>query len=521
MIQGRPTHVAAATAVWPRRIALTLIALAIALLVLVRVTVTDPRVHVRWTAGISDAARTALEARYALGDGQPVEGTTWRYALRDSSRDNVRALIADPAVDDTSYLDRNAMTSEGRRVNVAVRYPLSDLLSSPAQLLGLHQSLWLLLSGGGLLWIARATSLARRRTGTLAVLLFVLGVALALPLDPARVTMGGSADHVRSRTDFEAWWGGRVRFEKHLSQVILLRVYEELGPAANAPERAVIAMTRGATLWFVLSALAVGVLEAWSPHAIRYLGLALLAPATMLYFGWRELGYVSLNVATFPLLVRGLAGEGMRLEAGSAVAGLGAALHGSGLVALAGAWLAAAGTPGAPSERALRTLRAVAWGVAAYVGWIALYVILLKLPVAPDPGAAAYSPWRPWSEDEVRLGRVSAAILSPTGARDIAMTAWIVGAPLLAVAASLWRRHPHEVRTALLFAPPSILFVLFRWPFEGVGGGMDLVVAGFPALYGLLWVCARDARRTGIAAALLASAHYAFWRVVLDERFEP
>ncbi len=39
---------------------------------------------------------------------------------------------------------------------------------------------------------------------------------------------------------------------------------------------------------------------------LRYLGLVLLAPATLLYFGYRELGYLSLNVAAFPLLCTGL-----------------------------------------------------------------------------------------------------------------------------------------------------------------------------------------------------------------------
>jgi hypothetical protein len=49
---------------------------------------------------------------------------------------------------------------------------------------------------------------------------------------------------------------------------------------------------------------------------------------------------------------------------------------------------------------------------------------------------------------------------------------------------------------------------------------MDLVVAGFPALYALAWVCAHDSRRTNLAAMLLISAHYAFWRVVLDQQFQ-
>jgi hypothetical protein len=50
---------------------------------------------------------------------------------------------------------------------------------------------------------------------------------------------------------------------------------------------------------------------------------------------------------------------------------------------------------------------------------------------------------------------------------------------------------------------------------------MDLVVAGFPALYALAWVCAGSSRTTTMAAAFLVSAHYAFWRVVLDDRFIP
>ena len=66
-----------------------------------------------------------------------------------------------------------------------------------------------------------------------------------------------------------------------------------------------------------------------------------------------------------------------------------------------------------------------------------------------------------------------------------------------------------------------MLFLIFRWPFDGIGGGMDLVAAGFPALYALAWVAAHDDKRATIAAALLVSAHYGFWRVVLDERFQP
>jgi hypothetical protein len=150
-----------------------------------------------------------------------------------------------------------------------------------------------------------------------------------------------------------------------------------------------------------------------------------------------------------------------------------------------------------------------------------IYVVVMKLSIQPDVGAGAVNGWRPWSTDEMRLGRRAAAILSATGARDLSMSAWIVGVPLVAVAASLGRRYPAELRMALWYLPPSLLFLIFRWPFDGIGSGMDLVAAGFPALYALAWVCAHDEKRTNIAAVLLVTAHYAFWRVVLDDRFQP
>jgi hypothetical protein len=496
---------------------------AVALAALVRVTVTDPRVHVRWDESLDGFARAIRENTYGLNNGLRVDGptNTWRYELGDLSRDNIRALLQDEAVADVAYVDRDTLSSEGRVVDIALRYPYSDLLDSPWELRRLHRSAWLLLAGGVLLWGARLADRRRRRRLTVATLLLVGALMSLFPHDPAFVTMGGSADHVRSRADFEEWFGGRVRFEKHLSQVMLLQFYGRSGATEAAPQQAVVAMTRVATAWFVACALGISFLESWSPLVLRYLGLALLAPSALLYFGWRELGYLSLNVAAFPLLVRGMREAGMRLEAGSVLIGLGAALHGSGLVAFAGAVLAALGTAGSASDRAGRFLRVAAWGTAAYVGWIAIYVIVLNLPISPDPGPVAFSSWRPWFLGDLRAGRVAAPILSATGARDVAMSVWIVGAPLLAVALSLWRHYPPQVRAALWYLPPSILFVVFRWPFEGVGGGMDLVVAGFPAFYALAWVCAHDVKRTSIAAALLASAHYAFWRVVFDQRFEP
>jgi hypothetical protein len=146
-------------------------------------------------------------------------------------------------------------------------------------------------------------------------------------------------------------------------------------------------------------------------------------------------------------------------------------------------------------------------------------LIVWKVPIVA--GHANAIPWRPWLVDEFspQWDRINAAILSVTGGRDVLFEGWVVGASLLAVAASLWRRHRDEVRVALCYSVPSIIFLILFWPIQGLGPEMDLVVAAFPATYALAWLCAHEQRHTTIAAVLLASAHLAFWRIVLDARF--
>ena len=508
-----------------KRFLMVLAAVLIAALALIQVTITGPRVTVRWRADISPSDRAALEQQYDLRNGLPDEGATWRYELRDRSRENISALVHDPAAADTGYIDRTNLTAPELEVRVTMRplpFPLSsdNRFEDPWQLFQL-QSLWLLLSGGGLLLVARAGGERRRRSLTIGTLLMVGVLAYAFPIDPPLLRMGDANTYTGSRSNFEAYAGVReVRFEAHLSHAILGWLYRLVDdPTEEAPERALRTLMRGATAWFVLSALGIGFVERWSPVVVRYLGLALLAPSALLYFGYRELGHLSLNVAAFPLLLRGLRDGSRRLEAGSLLSGLGAALHGFGLLSLVGAWIAALTTRARLVDRVGRALRIAAWGTAVYLGWIAVYAIILKLPIVP--GHADSIPWRPWLVDDIsdRASRVNAAILTTTGGRDLLFTAWVVGAPLLAVAASFWRQYGDDVRTALWYSLPSVIFTVLFWPIQGVGVEMDLVFAAFPALYALTWVCAHDARRTKIAAWLLVSAHLAFWRIVLDTRF--
>ena len=479
------------------------------------ISLIPPRVTVRWGDEVSAVERVALERRYRLESGQPTEGTTWQYGLLDRSRDNVRAIVSDPAVSDTGYIDRPTFEAPRWRIEVSASRARFLLGPAPSELIQ-PQSLLLFAVGLTLLWAAGAAKLGRRRLLGVAALLIVGGLAYLWPLhQPLR--MGDSETYVASRESFGVYSGVRqIRFEAHLSHAILGRLDSAFGSTAETPRQALDWLMRGATAWFVLSAMAIGVVERWSPVVLRYLGLALLAPSTLLFFGYRELGHLSLNVAVFPLILRGLQSGGRRLEVGSVLGGLGAALHGFGLLALAGVGLVACAVPVRLVDRARLVLRLAVWGTAAYLGWVAIYLIIFNLPLVP--GHTESIPLRPWLIDAVS-DRVNVAIFSRLGGRDIFFSAWAVGVPLLAVTATMWRERREETRAALLYAVPSVIFFVLFWPIQGLGWEMDLVFAAFPAGYALAWVCAHDARRAAVASLLLISAHMAFWRIVLSSDF--
>lgn len=498
------------------RTLLALVGLVLLAAALVDVDVLEPRIHVRWREGMSDAERRERERRYSLEAGEPLQETTWRYELLDRSERNVRAIVEDPAVVDTAYIDRPTLTAPAREMAVGFHRVRALVGPRPARLLQL-QSVACLAAGALLLWAATLEPVGRRRAAAVAIMAALGVAAYALPLDGEVVRMGDADTYTASRASFENYSGVReIRFEAHLSHAILGRIYDALGRTDESPAQAMHALTIGATAFFLVAALAVAAVESWSPAVLRYVGLVVIGPAALVYFGYRELGHLSLNLATFPLLVRGVTRGTAHLEASGVLAGLGTALHGFGLLSIAGAGLATAGArlPLAPRVRAL--FRFAPWAVAAYLGWIAIYMIVLKLPVVG--GHAESIPLRPWFADIV-TDRVNAAIFSALGARDVIVTALVVGMPLLGVVGASMRRFPAEARMALLYAIPSAAFAVLFWPIQGLAVEMDLVFATFPAVYALAWACAHDRRSTLVAAAFLAFAHLVFWRIVLDSAF--
>ena len=69
----------------------------------------SPPFDIRWTPDVDDASRLRLEAELGLADARRVErdatGRTWAYRLRRPTRDRVRTVLMNAAVEDTARID--------------------------------------------------------------------------------------------------------------------------------------------------------------------------------------------------------------------------------------------------------------------------------------------------------------------------------------------------------------------------------------------------------------------------------
>lgn len=83
-------------------------------------------IHVRWAPDTDGGIRRELEEQLGLTGGVLRGDTTWGYVLHDVSRDNIRALVTDPAVEDTHQLHRTAYRPGyfSPRLPYATSYPL-------------------------------------------------------------------------------------------------------------------------------------------------------------------------------------------------------------------------------------------------------------------------------------------------------------------------------------------------------------------------------------------------------------
>ena len=88
-----------------------------------------PRNVVRWAPGTSDDDRETIERSFGLAAGNTEDDRTWEYDLLDTSQANVRALLNQPLVEDTSGIDRSTALVVPRDLDMA---PEPALVEEPS-----------------------------------------------------------------------------------------------------------------------------------------------------------------------------------------------------------------------------------------------------------------------------------------------------------------------------------------------------------------------------------------------------
>lgn len=363
----------------------------------------------------------------------------------------------------------------------------------------------------GLFAASFASETPRRRTISLTLLGGLLAGMLAWRLDLS-VPMGDyQSNYVSSQDSFRQYTGiDEVQFQSHLGSTIVGLIYRVLGSDGADMTRAFAAYAGIASIVLVASLVSVAALDRWSPRALRYQAIAVAAPPTLLFFGYRELAYEPLALAAlaFPLILTGLHGDGRRLKAAGLLLGLGAALHGYALFGLLGGVLLVLFGSRGGRERLGAALDVAVYGVAAYLVWVPLYLIVEKLSILP--GHTGSIPFRPLFHKTIAEHRYNWPIFSLHGGREVAIMA-AAGGPLLYIPAAMARVPRHVKRAALLAAVPVLAFYLDFWPVQGIGQDADLAFGTFPVLFALAWLAAERRRTAAIAVTLLVLAQPLFW----------
>jgi hypothetical protein len=377
---------------------------------------------------------------------------------------------------------------------------------------------------GSLLLVGAGLKMASwRAVFTTVVATVLLACAFVLPMPVGPFLMGDGTSIIRDRADFEdiVRPEGQVRFSAHLAYRLLDRIDAALGSTPTSPVRSYQTLSWLAGLVVTVSLLCLAATELWSPRAVRYTALSILAPVTLMYFGYLEVGYLALSAAAFPFVARDLDnGEGLTagLLAGSVLFGLGAAMHGVGYLGIAG-MCAAILAADLPIRRRLVLATALgAIAVGAALIWLWYYLAVLGLDVIPHH-AIGGAIWKPLWEAREAESRILHPLFSTFAVRDLLLSGFVAGVPLLLVVLFLAKEWRRQSRLALAFTVPSLAFFVFFWPVQGIAIEMDMIVAAFPALYPLLWICAHSVRASLASAALLTLGHCTFWYVVFDDRF--
>jgi hypothetical protein len=367
--------------------------------------------------------------------------------------------------------------------------------------------------------VLRAASASRRQRRQVILIALVLA-AVAFFLAPLPKQFGdesimpGGSDTARSRSNFEQRFAvseGDVHFHSHLGDVAMTALDGVFGRSESSPARAYDALSRLAGLLFLFELAVAAAWHRWSRQICRYVGLALAAPLCLLFFGYWDLGYLCIAVGVVPLLALGrqrisTGGDAATLTAGF-LQGLHTALHGFGLLGLAGGALAAFSTRGGILRRIVRAVTFVSAGVALYLGWVFFYIAVGRLSVIWERQLG----YRPLSEPMVFDHLLANPLLSRIGLAEFGLFGALSGVPILALALVSGRRA--ALVPAVLYALPGLLFQVRWWP-PSAPFNLDLLLAVFPGLFAACWVIASSRRTSMRALVLLSALHVLVWMTV-------
>ncbi|HEY8772987.1 MAG TPA: hypothetical protein VIM05_00335 [Gaiellaceae bacterium] len=363
----------------------------------------------------------------------------------------------------------------------------------------------------------------RQRAGlSLALLggLLVLMLRLSLHL---KVPMGDYDNFVEDRDHFERYFGDAVGFQYHLGGTIVHLFDGWFGSTEHSPVRAFDALARVAAVLFVLGLALFAVRERWSARVLRYAALAIAVPTTLLFFGYHEFGHLpaALDVVAVPLALVGLEQRRRPLViAAGALAGVGSALHGFGLiglgfiVALVGAYL----WKDEAARSALGLSLPVGVAAAGLLGWLIwLPMYLIGAGWSIDPGHSEFSPLRPLLHSHIAEHRIVQPILSTSAITEIGWELAVTGAALVLIAA--WFVRGPARQALLIGTVPVLVFVIWFWPVQGIGNDSDFLGSAFPAAYAAAWLIAGNLRASIIGFLILvagnaAMAHILTWGFV-------
>ena len=369
------------------------------------------------------------------------------------------------------------------------------------------------------LLVLRSASAPRRqrRLVVLCVLAVTAVAFLAAPL-PKQFSgeglMPGGNDTGSSRAQFENRFRvdrGDVLFHSHLADVVMTALDGAFGRSETSPARAYDTLSRLAGLLFLLELAIAAAWHKWSRQVCRYVGLAIATPLCLLYFGYWDLGYLSVAVGVVPLLALARGRVPAPAHAGALVAGflqgLHTALHGFGLMGLAGGALAALSRPGDALRRGLRAVTFTSAGVALYLGWIFFYVTLGRLSLEWERELG----YRPFFESIVFDNKIANPLLSQAGFGEFGLLSALSGVPVLALALLSARRA--ALVPAALFALPGLFFLVQWWP-PSAPFNLDLMLSVFPGLFAACWVVASSRRSSLGALLVLMGLHVLLWTTV-------